>query len=37
MDPLEDFLGYTIKHDLTNMTLKIPQPHIISKITQVFN
>ena len=35
--PLEDFLLYTIKLDLTNMTLKISQPHLITTMTQLFN
>ena len=35
--PLEDFVGCTIKCDFTNMTPKISQPHIITKMTQVFN
>ena len=35
--PLEDFVGCTIKCDLTKMTLNISQTHIITKIPQVFN
>ena len=35
--PLEDFVGCMIKCDLTKMTLKIYQPYLIAKITQVFN
>ena len=36
MCELEDFVGYTIKRDLTKITLNIYQPHIITKITQGF-
>ena len=34
---LEDLVGCTIKRDLTKMTLKIYQPHLITKMTQGFN
>ena len=34
---LEDFLGCTIKHDLTKTTLNISQPDIINRTTQCFN
>ena len=37
MGELEDFVGFTIKHDLTNTTLKTSQPHLVSNMTQVFN
>ena len=37
MGKLEDFVGCTVRHDLIKMTLKIYQPHLITKITQVFN
>ena len=37
MGPLEDFSGCTLKRDLTKMTLKISQPHIITKTTKGFN
>ena len=37
MGELEDFVGFTIKHDLTNTTLNISQPDTINKMTQVFN
>ena len=37
MNELKDFVGCTIKHDFTNMTLKIHQPHIITKTAQGFN
>ena len=30
-------VGYTIKHDLAKITLHIYQPHLIKKMTQVFN
>ena len=33
----EDFVGFTIKRDLTKMTLNISQPHLINKVTQGFN
>ena len=36
MGPLEDALGLTIKHKLTNMTLNISQPELIRKMTEVF-
>ena len=34
MGEIEDFLVYTIKHDLTKMTLKISQPDLITKLNQ---
>ena len=34
MGELEDFAIFTIKRDLTNMTLNISQPDIINKMTQ---
>ena len=37
MGELEDFLGYEIERGLTNKTLNIYQPHLITKITQGFN
>ena len=37
MGEIEGFVGCTIKRDLTNMTLNIFQPHIITKVTQGFN
>ena len=37
MGELEDFIGCTIKRDLTKMTLNISQPDIINKTTQGFN
>ena len=37
MGELEDFVGCTIKRDLTNITLNISQPDIINKTTQGFN
>ena len=36
MGELEYFVGCTIKHDLTKMTLHIYQPDIITNMTQVF-
>ena len=35
--PIEDFLGYTIKHDLSEMMIKIYQPNIITKMNQGVN
>ena len=35
--PPENFVGYTIKHELTKTNLKISQPHLISKMTQGCN
>ena len=35
--PLEDSVGYMIKHELTNMDLKISQLHLITKVTRIFN
>ena len=37
MCELEGFTGCTIKRDHTNITLKIYQPYLINKMTQVFN
>ena len=37
MGPLEDFVGCTIKRDLTNTILKIYQPNLSTKMTQGFN
>ena len=37
MGELVDFIGCIIKIDLTKMTLKIYQPDLINKMTQVFN
>ena len=37
MGKIEDFVGCTIKSDLTNMTLNISQRHITTKVTQGFN
>ena len=37
MGELEDFIGCSIKRDLTKMTLNISQPDIINKTTQGFN
>ena len=37
MGVLEDFIGYAIKHKITNITLNISQLRLITKITQVFN
>ena len=34
MDELEDFAGCAIKWDLSKMTLKIYQPHIITNMTK---
>ena len=34
---LEDFIVYTVKWNLTKMTLNISQPDLINKMTQVFN
>ena len=34
---LEEFVGFLIKCDLANMTLRISKPDIITKMTQVFN
>ena len=35
--PLEELVICTIKCDRTKMTLKISQPHLIAKMTQLFN
>ena len=37
MAELEEFVGCTIKHDLTKTILKISQPDRITKMTQGFN
>ena len=37
MCELEDFVGCTIKRDLTKMTLKNSQPDLVTKMTQGFN
>ena len=37
MGELEDFIGCTIKQDLTKINLKISQPDLINKMTQGFN
>ena len=37
MGELEDFVGCTIKHDLTKMTLNISQPDIINKMNRGYN
>ena len=37
MGELEEFIGCTIKRDLTKMTLKISQTDLINKMTQGFN
>ena len=37
MVELEDFIGFVIKHDLTNINLNISQPDIINKTNQGFN
>ena len=37
MVKLEDFVEFTVRRDLTKMTLKIYQPHLITKMTQLFN
>ena len=37
MGELEDFIGCSIKRDLTKMTLKISKPDIINKMAQGFN
>ena len=34
---IEYYLGCTIKNHLTKMTFNIDQPHIITKMMQVFN
>ena len=34
---LDDFVGCRMKCDLTKMTLKTCQPHLITKMTQEFN
>ena len=34
---LEKYVGCTIKRELTNITIKISQPDLINKMTQVFN
>ena len=37
MVELEEFIVYTVKCDLTKMTLKISKPDRINKIAQGFN
>ena len=37
MGEIEDFIVYTVKWNLTKMTLNISQPDLINKMTQVFN
>ena len=37
MGELEDFVGCTIKRDLTKITLNISHPDLINKMTQGFN
>ena len=37
MGELEESVGCTIKRDITNITLKIYEPHIINKTAQGFN
>ena len=37
MGPLEDFVGCTIKCGLSKKNIKISQPHLILKMTQLFN
>ena len=37
MGELKDFAKFTIKRDLTKMTLNISQPDLINKMTQGFN
>ena len=37
MGELEEFIGFTIKRDLTNMNLKISQPDLIKNMIQVFD
>ena len=37
MGELEDFVGCTIKRDITKMALKLYQPHIITNMTQGLN
>ena len=37
MGELEDFVGCTIKRDLTNITLNISQLHLITNMTQKIN
>ena len=34
---IEDFVGCTVKHDLTKMTFMISQLHVITKMTQGLN
>ena len=36
MGKLDDFIGCTIKHDLTNMTLKISQTYLINNMILLF-
>ena len=37
MGDQEDFIGCTIKREITKMKLKISQPDLINKTTKVFN
>ena len=37
MCELVDFIGCTIKHDLTKITLNISQPDLINNMNQGFN
>ena len=37
MGELEDFVGCTIKREITNIILKIYQPDLINNMTQGFN
>ena len=37
MGELKDFAKFTIKRDLTKMTLNISEPYLIINMTQVFN
>ena len=37
LGPLEEFIECRIKHELTNTVFNIYQPHLIAKITQLFN
>ena len=37
MGELEDYIGCTIKRDLTKMTLNISHSYLITKMTQGFN
>ena len=37
MGKVKDFVGFTIKCDLTKMALNIYQPHLINNFNQGFN